>query len=202
MCFDLFARKWPSLATAAVLFIADGAKADLLDQRGPDVLSLEAAKSDLADFAPQPLSLANTVAPSNGANWFPSIALRHQDLTLTASGNTVFDLRNLVINGGTLTLEATAGTEITINVENRFSLLNSAKIVLSGGLEAADVTFNIIGRGSAAKIRWDSMLTGSINAFKRTVRVSEDSLVTGWVYAKRTRLLTGGRIIPPNVVSP
>lgn len=130
-----------------------------------------------------------------------TIRLNNQDLTLTESGDTVLNLRSLIIDGGTLTLEATAGTAITINVRKKFSLSDAAKIVLTGGLEVDDVTFNILGHGSPVTIDARSSVTGIINALERGVRITHRSTVFGVVNAEHVKLATGGTIVPPPVIS-
>ena len=205
MLFISFSRSWGlGRLTTAALFLASSVstKANFWSLRDPDFQPGRMNWSDLTYFPQRDLSFSTSQALGNGggSSW-TTIRLNNQDLTLTESGDTVLNLRSLVIDGGTLTLEATAGTAITINVRNQFSLTDAARIVLAGGLQCSDVTFNILGRGRSVKIREQSMLSGTINALHRTVRVSEQSLVVGWVHAKRIRLLSGGMIIPP-VVSP
>jgi hypothetical protein len=160
----------------------------------------------LADQDVVPVGQASDLAfstplsdPSNAPKW---IRLRDQSLTLTFSQNTVLNLTNFVLIHGTLTLEGTTGTMITINVRNRFSLLHSSKVVLSGGLQPSDVIFNILGRGREVVIRRRSSLTGTLQAPHRTVRMQNHSIVFGYVMAKRIILRGGSKIIPPPIVSP
>lgn len=191
-----------SLAAIALLMGSIGAKANLWQQwRGRDFTSIESRPSDIADFARR-LSFTLPEASPDQKGLLPEIHLRDENLTLTASEDSVFDFRNLRLVGGTLTLEATAGTSITINVSNRFSLANGAEIVLSGGLQPTDVTFNVIGGGPTVRIRRGSTLTGVLNAGARTVRIGSDSIVNGVVNAEHIVLASGGDIVLPPVVSP
>jgi hypothetical protein len=154
------------------------------------------------------------IADSTGASEFissmawpphdllPSINLENRDLTITGSGQTTLNLRNFIIKGGTLTLQGTAGTDFIINVRNTFRLSDSAKVVLSGGLQPWDVHFDVIGTGWPAVIRQHSILTGFIQATHRMVLVIGHSDVFGYVTASKVKLIRDGKITPPPSVSP
>ncbi len=131
-----------------------------------------------------------------------TIRLDHRNLTLTVWQNSPLTLTSLIIRHGTLTLQGTAGTAFIINIRNQFSLSHSAKIVLSGGLTPEDVVFNVLGSGCDIRIRWQSDLTGTLQAIYRTVRITGYSVVTGDVIARKIKLSWGGIIIDPPVVSP
>jgi hypothetical protein len=178
------------------------AKANFWNLRNPEFESGRMNWSDLADFPQQDLNFSTSQAlNSGGGSSWATLKLNNQDLTLTESGDTVLNLRSLVINGGTLTLEGTAGTAIIINVKKNFSLDNGASIVLSGGLQATDIVFNVLGRGRPVTISAWSSATGTINALQRGVQITDGSSVVGVVNAKRVRLASGGTIVPPPVVS-
>lgn len=85
--------------------------------------------------------------------------------------------------------------------EERDLAETAGTFVLAGGLDAADVTFNIIGKGSTVKISGESLLCGTLNALDRYVQISSDSTMMGIVNAAQVTLLSGGVIIPP-VASP
>jgi hypothetical protein len=203
MLIDLSARSlvFNSVAAAVLCFSAANANANFWNLRDWDFQSGRMNWSDLADFPQQDLNFSSSQAlGNNGGSSWATIRLNNQDLTLTESGDTVLNLRSLIIDGGTLTLEATAGTAITINVRKKFSLDNAAKIVLTGGPEVDDVTFNILGRGTAY-IGESSSLTGIINALHRTVKIIDQSSVIGAVNAKHLILASGSMIVPPPVTS-
>lgn len=132
----------------------------------------------------------------------PSITLENRDLTITGSGQTTLSLRNFIIRGGTLTLQGTAGTDFIINVRNNFRLSDSAKVVLSGGLQPWDVHFDVIGTGWPAVIRQHSILTGFIQAPHRMVLIMGHSDVFGNVTPSKVKLIRDGKVTPPPAVSP
>jgi hypothetical protein len=108
-------------------------------------------------------------------------------------------LEDFVLSGGTLTLEGTAETKLTINVRGSFSLADSGKIVLAGGLQPANVVFHIIGRGQNISLCQQSTLAGIIKAPQRWVWIRGKSTVIGQVDAKWIKLSGDGSIIPPPV---
>jgi hypothetical protein len=82
---------------------------------------------------------------------YTTIELRHNQSTsiMGAPGETVvLRLRNFALRGNaTFTLQGTATTNFVINVRHRFSLLDRARIVLSGGVTWDNVLFNVRGSG-------------------------------------------------------
>jgi hypothetical protein len=206
MLFISCSRLWPlRSATAVALFLAGpaSAKATFWSLPDPGFQSQRTTSSDLADFPQQGWNFSTSQAFSNygGVPW-ARLKLDNQDMTLTGSGDTILNLRSLVLNGGTLTLEGTAGTAFVINVRKKFSLDNGASIVLSGGLQATDIVFNVLGHGRPVTIDAWSSVIGTINASQRGVQITDQSSVIGAVNAKRVILASGGSIIPPPVVSP
>jgi hypothetical protein len=163
------------------------------------------AGSDRADFFANIFDsgerFSDEVADTGQAP-FQTLSLKNQNMTLSGSGNMVLNLQDFVLAGGILTLQGTAETKFTFNVLDAFSLVHSAKIVLSGGLLATNVVFNVIGRGNAVSLRQQSTLTGMIMAPKRQVSLRGDSTVIGQVTAKRINLSGGSIITPPPIVSP
>jgi hypothetical protein len=150
---------------------------------------------------------SNQFAASESNSSITSIAItninwRNEDVTLTGSGVTVLNLQNFILKGGTLTLDGTAATSFIINVRKQFSLSNGAKVVLAGGIQASSVVFNVFGKHGPVVVGDGSLLTGQVVALHRAVRVSDFSTIVGWVTAKKTKLVRGGKIIPPPVVSP
>jgi choice-of-anchor A domain-containing protein len=131
-----------------------------------------------------------------------TIRLKNRNLSITGSGQTTLNLRNLVLRGGTLTLRGTAETTFIINVRNQFSLLNSAKIVLTGGVDPSDVLFNIIGTGQPVTIGQRSSVAGSIVSIQRMVGLASKSEVVGEVIAKKIHISGGSQIIHLPVASP
>jgi hypothetical protein len=201
--FIHFRPRFSLVVAAALLLGSAKAKANPWQWRDPDYALPRAdlefpwtPTSDIADFA-QTTSFFALQAPSHNQSGWLTINLNRQNLTLSASQDTVFNLSNLILTGGTLTLEATAGTAITINVQNQFSLSSAARIVLAGGLQATDVTFNILGDGSPVLVRRQSMVCGTVNALDRTVQIFANATVVGFVNAERLLVVSGGQIISP-----
>jgi hypothetical protein len=204
MHIDLSARSlvFNSVTAAVLLFGAANANANFWNLRDPDFQSGRTNWSDLTDFPQQGFNFSTSPAlDSNGGSSWTKLKLNNQDLTLTESGDTVLNLRSLVINGGTLTLEATAGTAIIINVKKKFSLNNAASIVLTGGVQATDIVFNVLGQGRPVTISGESSMTGTIDALGRRVQITNNSTVFGVVNAQYVTLAAGGSIVPPPVVS-
>lgn len=120
-----------------------------------------------------------------------------------APGETVtLDLRNFVLQrNDTFTLQGTSTTTFVINVSGKFSLLNNARIVLAGGVQWNNVFFNVLGRGSVVVLTDQSILHGALTASKRTVRLEENAIVYGKVFAKKVLISGAAQIVLPPVVS-
>jgi hypothetical protein len=80
--------------------------------------------------------------------------------------------------------------------------LNSAKIVLTGGVDPSDVLFNIIGTGQPVTIGQRSSVAGSIVSIQRMVGLASKSEVVGEVIAKEIHISGGSQIIHLPVASP
>lgn len=152
---------------------------NLLDQAVSDAQSA-------SDFA-------NNLPTSPG---YPSTINTGQSMTLVASGTcTVLRLTDFVLTGGVFTLQGTAGQAFIINVSNNFSLKGGASVVLSGGLQPADVLFNIRGRGNVVNFDQASSLTGIILATQRMVKLKNYSIITGEVIANSLNIGSHSQII-------
>jgi choice-of-anchor A domain-containing protein len=126
-------------------------------------------------------------------------------LTLTgAPGETVvLSLRSFAMSGdSTLNLTGAANTTFVINVKNGFSLMNAARIVLSGGLDWNDVVFNVRHSGAEIQISGTADLEGILLAARRTVRLRDSALVRGEVIADALLMRGVSQILHPPVVSP
>ena len=120
-----------------------------------------------------------------------------------APGETVtLDLSNFILRGhDTFTLQGSSITNFIINVSGRFSLSNKAAIVLSGEVQWNNVSFNVIGQGSAVSISNRAILRGTLTAAQRTVRINNQAVVYGTVVAGNLRLSGAAHIVLPPVVS-
>jgi len=116
----------------------------------------------------------------------------NSDLTLqpiNPGGTNILNLSlfNLQDNAD-LTLVGNASTTYIINVSGSFTLAGNSNIILSGGLLATNVLFNIVGTGTAAMSGRNSILRGLYLAPARAFAVSSNSDVTGRVFARSISL--------------
>ena len=150
---------------------------------------------------------AAVLSPSvSAATGRPSIHLGENQSALVsgAPGQTVvLNLRNFRMSGNsTFTLQGTATTTFVINVRRQFSLSDTARIVLSGGVQWNNVTFHVMGTGSDVTLSQYSSLEGMLIANQRTVRMSGHAIVRGSVSARRIVLRGSAQIIQPPILSP
>jgi hypothetical protein len=135
-------------------------------------------------------------------------------------GNTTFDnnpfggkyvmkLNNFTLsNSATLTLNGSAGSAFVINVSNNFSLDTHSRILLTGGLTASDVLFNLTGPGGTTSIAGASLFKGTLLAYnsgvggQRTVTVEGfPTLVRGQILANKVVVRDGGWVKKPRKIS-
>lgn len=157
--------------------------------------------------SPEGIGRANSVEPDTifpTARWgYPGTIRSDHNITIDATGTeTVLNLTDFILTGGTLTLEGTAAQSFVINVARQFSLSGDASIVLSGGILPENVTFNILGRGKDVVLRQSASLVGNIVAPYRGVILRGYATVFGTVDANWVNLKGLARIVPPPVVSP
>ena len=110
-----------------------------------------------------------------------------------ASGTVVLHLQDFVMTGGTFTLQGTSMTTFVINVSRNFSLTNS-QVVLSGGLLASHVLFNVRNSGSVMKMNQGTSLQGILLGYKRTAFLNGGK-VYGKLIANQLQLENGAQII-------
>ena len=120
-----------------------------------------------------------------------------------APGSTLtLNLQNFVLSWhSTLSLFGDATASFVINVAGKFSLAQSSKILLSGGLQWDHVFFNVLGTGTVTTLSGKSILSGQLIASQRIVRLSSHALVYGSVSARQVLLRQSAQIILPPVVS-
>jgi hypothetical protein len=128
---------------------------------------------------------------------YQSLTNINQTMTITGSGKVVLQLQTLNLSSGTLTLSGAAGTCFIINVQNQFSLSNSAQIVLSGGVRPQDVLFNVYGTGSQVTLSGSSQFNGILLATKRTVNISGQTQVRGEVIANSVVVSGNASVVTP-----
>ena len=130
---------------------------------------------------------------------------KRQNTTLAgAPGETVVvNLKNFQMSGSsTFTLQGTVTTTFIINVKSVFSLTGKAKIVLAGGVLWNDVLFNVRGIGLQACLSQRSQFQGILMATSRSVRVQNQSTLTGEIIANTVIVRNTGQVIRPPIVSP
>lgn len=118
-----------------------------------------------------------------------------QSITIAgpSSGKVVLNLQDFVMTSGTFTLQGTAMTTFIVNVNRNFSLNNST-VVLSGGLLASHVLFNIRNTGSQVSLNQGTSLQGVLLAYNRKVDLSGGK-VYGKVIANQIVITSGGQIV-------
>jgi hypothetical protein len=148
---------------------------------------------------PTPPSLANGSFADTGSIVLGSTS---QTINGAAGGTYVLNLANLVLTAGTLTLTGDSTTNYVINVSKFMSLSANSHIVLSGGLQASNVLFNVRNTyGYDVTMSGASTVDGIILAANRNVKLTGASVVTGEVIARGVSLSGNSRVINP-VCSP
>jgi Ice-binding-like len=119
-----------------------------------------------------------------------------QNMTITGTGHVVLKLTDFVLTGNaTLTLQGTATTTFVFNITNQFSLTSLARIVLSGGLTAANVVYNVRNTGSDATVSGSARLQGILLANYRNVALSGSSITTGEVIGNKVTISGNAQLI-------
>ncbi len=125
------------------------------------------------------------------------------------SGKYVMRLTDLVMGGNsTLTLNGVSGSAFVINVSNNFNLSSSARIVLTGGLTASDVLFNVTGGNTNFSLGGNAIFNGTLLAYnsvsggtQRTLTIGGNASVTGQVIANKVVVNGNGSIKKPKKMS-
>jgi hypothetical protein len=114
-------------------------------------------------------------------------------IDITSGQKAVINLSNFVMTSGTFDLQGTAMQTYIINVAQNFSL-NNSKIVLSGGISAKNVLFNIVGTGPTVNMQQGTSMQGILLAYQRQVDLSGGK-VFGRVIAEQLTVTSGGQVI-------
>jgi choice-of-anchor A domain-containing protein len=149
-------------------------------------------------------SSTSTLASTLGLVPTASYGLLQNSTTIseTKKGQYVFDLSGINLRGGRkLTLSAPAGSTFVLNVGSRLRggafNLSSAQIILTGGLTADDVLFNVLGSGGVNIA--SSTVNGIVLALNRSVSVTGGA-VNGELVGGSISLSGGSVNNPPPVV--
>ena len=119
--------------------------------------------------------------------------------TITAAnqgGLNVIDLSAINLgNGDTLTLKGSAGTEFILNDSGGLTL-NSANIVLTGGLTKNDVVYNVTGGSVATSggLNNESTLKGIILAENTSVSISPGAVTGEIIGGENINIASGGSV--------
>lgn len=159
-----------------------------------------------------PSNFQELSATGGGGSSFQFAAIPSNDIRLTgyqsttlaaAPGSTVtLDLQNFLLSGhSTLNLFGDATASFVINVAGKFSLAQSGKILLAGGLQWNRVFFNVLGTGSVITLSGNSILSGQLTASQRIVRLSGHALVYGSLSARQVLLRQSAQVVLPPIVS-
>jgi hypothetical protein len=162
--------------------------------------TLDHANSDmmnLSDMAATESSSPNSAYTVNGSHTGLTNVNTGQSMTVADSSpfgsKIVLNLQNFVMTSGTFTLQGTAMTTYIINVKNNFSL-NNSKVVLSGGLLASHVLFNITGTGSQVSLNQGTSLQGVLVAYQRKLDLSGGKIF-GRAMANQVVITSGGQVV-------
>lgn len=138
-------------------------------------------------FSQQAGALAATQTVTGNA-----ISLSNSSQTITlSSGQNVLNLTSLSLattgsSSSKLTISGTAGELLIVNVSGNFSVEGRSSIVLSGGITAADVIFNVTGTGGSVTVSGASSthaqtIAGTILAPNDNITLSGYTTLTGSV---------------------
>jgi hypothetical protein len=160
-------------------------------------------QSTLNNALADSLSLANAAAAESSTSNYTvtqgtfngNTVNTGQSITIAgpSSGKVVLNLQDFVLTNGTFTLQGTAMTTFIINVSRNFSINNSS-VVLSGGLLASHVLFNVKGTGGQVSLNQGTSLQGVLLAYNRKVDLSGGK-VFGRVIANQIVITSGGQIV-------
>ena len=143
-------------------------------------------------------SLAASATQTN--NWIPDdLNLgSNATLTLNSTGHFVMNLDDLILGGGAgkagavLTLNGGVNSTFIFNINGDLNVGGGAKILLTGGIRASDVIFNLIGCDSNAQITGDALVNGTILAVSGSVLVSgHDTQINGQIIAQQVCIQSG-----------
>jgi len=140
----------PNEAINGNLYLAPGDTVNNASQVGGSVVSNDAAlgsawSAALTASSTFSLMAADVSVPGGSVNGTTTVN------SLCAGCTNVIDISSLNLgNGQTLTLNGSATDQFIVNVSGNF-VLNSGRIVLTGGLTADDVVFNVTASGNAVQ---------------------------------------------------
>jgi hypothetical protein len=136
--------------------------------------NLSTAVSDARAAAAAAAALTATGSvPGNSIN----VTNPRQSVTFTGSaGQNVLKLTNINLSNGTFTINGTSAQTFIIDVSGNFKMSGLAGILLSGGVTANHVLFNITGTGQAVSLGGTSVVNGTLLALSRSFSLQNEVL--------------------------
>lgn len=151
----------------------------------------------LSNAAAAEMSSSSSAYTVNGVHSMLTTVNSGSNMTVADSnpfgGKIVLNLQDFVRTNGTFTLQGTAMTTYIINVSRSFSLNNSS-VILTGGLLASHVLFNVTGSGDQVSLNQGTQMSGTLLAMGRKVDLSGGK-VFGRVLADQVVITSGGQVI-------
>ncbi len=165
--------------------LLDNAVANVNDSAGLSYAAAQEMASNSSQY-----TVNNIHTTLNNVNTGQSMTVADSSLL---GSKIVLSLQNFVMTSGTFTLQGTAMTTYIINVANNFSL-NNSKVVLSGGLLASHVLFNVMGAGSQVSLNQGTSLQGIMLAYNRKLDLSGGKIY-GKAIANQVVITSGGQVV-------
>jgi hypothetical protein len=154
-----------------------------------DAVSLSNAAAGLSSTS----NYSVTLGTFNGNTVNTGNSITIKDSNPFGGSHVVLNLQDFVMTGGTFTLQGTAATSYVINVSRNFSLNNSS-IVLSGGLLASHVLFNVKGTGGQVSLNQGTSMQGVLLAWQRKIDLSGGK-VYGKAIGNQVVITSGGQVV-------
>jgi Flp pilus assembly protein TadG len=147
------------------------------------------AQTAYANFS----SLTKTTGPDKISSGHTSVSISG------GSGENVVELSSLKLSGdSTLTLSAPSDGSFVIKVSGNFSVSGAAKIVLAGGLEAANVTYVNTGT-STVKVTGSGSIKGNILSPNGAIKLSGAAEYYGALISGKNIILSGSAHSPEKI---
>jgi len=171
----------PGLIHAALLIDGGvtGTNSGVAIDNGIHLTNLSPAVLDAQGAAAYAQSLANVGATVAGKKI--NVTNSNNSVTLNAlPGNNVLHLTDLTVKSGNLTINGGPNDYFVFNVSGKFSVDDSANILLTGGIGPANVLFNVTGTGQDVSIAGGtgSQVSGILMALSRNI-ILHDNTFTG-----------------------
>jgi hypothetical protein len=143
-------------------------------------------------------AIADAAAASAAASALPSTAIASITSSQTLTGGGVYSLAKIDLSGATLTLKGSASDSYVFNISDSIAL-SHASIVLSGGLTADNVLFNITrtggtGLGMSGGLDTESVLQGIVLANQSQVQETPGLVVGEIISGDNISIASGAQV--------